>query len=73
MTSVIWFAVACGILAILYGIWASRSVLAMSSGSERMQEISAAVQEGAAAYLNRQYRAIAMVGVVITIILLIFS
>ena len=70
MTSVIWFAVACGILAILYGIWASRSVLAMSSGSERMQEISAAVQEGAAAYLNRQYRAIAMVGVVITIILL---
>jgi len=70
MTSVIWFAVACGILAILYGIWASRSVLAMSSGSERMQEISAAVQEGAAAYLNRQYRAIAMVGVVIAIILL---
>jgi len=70
MTSVIWFAVACSILAILYGIWASRSVLAMSAGSERMQEISAAIQEGAAAYLNRQYRAIGMVGVVIAIILL---
>jgi len=73
MTSVIWFAVACSILAILYGIWASRSVLAMSAGSERMQEISAAVQEGAAAYLNRQYRAIGMVGVVIAIILLFFT
>ena len=70
MTSVIWFAIGCAVLAILYGIWASRSVLAMSSGSERMQEISAAVQEGAAAYLNRQYRAIAMVGVIIAIILL---
>ena len=69
MAPVIWFAVACGVLAIGYGIWASRSVLAMSAGTERMQEISAAVQEGAAAYLNRQYQAIAMVGAVIVIIL----
>ena len=69
MASVVWFAIACGVVAILYGIWASRAVLAMSAGTERMQEISAAVQEGAAAYLNRQYRAIAMVGIVIAIIL----
>jgi K(+)-stimulated pyrophosphate-energized sodium pump len=69
MASVVWFAIACGVLAILYGIWASRAVLAMSAGTERMQEISAAVQEGAAAYLNRQYRTIAIVGVVITAVL----
>ncbi len=69
MAPVVWFAIACGVLAVLYGVWASRSVLAMSPGSERMQEISAAVQEGAAAYLNRQYRTIAIVGVVIAIVL----
>jgi K(+)-stimulated pyrophosphate-energized sodium pump len=71
MAPVVWFAIACGVLAVLYGVWASRSVLAMSAGSERMQEISAAVQEGAAAYLNRQYRTIGIVGIVIAIILLI--
>ena len=71
MAPVVWFAIACSVLAVLYGVWASRSVLAMSAGSERMQEISAAIQEGAAAYLNRQYRAIGIVGIVIAIILLI--
>jgi hypothetical protein len=71
MAPVVWFAIACGVLAVLYGVWTSRSVLAMSAGSERMQEISAAVQEGAAAYLNRQYRTIGIVGIVIAIILLI--
>jgi K(+)-stimulated pyrophosphate-energized sodium pump len=70
MAPVIWFAIACGVLAIVYGIWASRAVLAMSSGTERMQEIAAAVQEGAAAYLNRQYRAIAIVGVIIAVVLI---
>ncbi|MFB0922078.1 MAG: sodium-translocating pyrophosphatase, partial [Alphaproteobacteria bacterium] len=69
MAPIVWFALACGGLAVLYGIWASRSILALSPGNERMQEISAAIQEGAAAYLNRQYRAIAMVGVVIAVIL----
>jgi len=69
MAPIVWFAIACGGLAVLYGIWASRSVLASSAGSERMQEISAAIQEGAAAYLNRQYRAIGMVGIVIAVIL----
>ncbi len=69
MATIVWFALACGGLAVLYGIWASRSILALSPGNERMQQISAAIQEGAAAYLNRQYRAIAIVGVVIAVIL----
>ena len=70
MAPIVWFAIACGGLAVLYGIWAARSILALSAGTERMQEISAAIQEGAAAYLNRQYRAIAVVGVVIAVILI---
>ena len=69
MAPIVWFAIACGGLAVLFGIWASRSVLAASAGTERMQEISAAIQEGASAYLNRQYRAIGMVGIVIAVIL----
>ena len=65
------FVLACGVLALGYGIWASNSVLAASAGPARMQEIAAAVQEGAQAYLNRQYRTIAMVGVVIFVILVL--
>ncbi len=62
--------VAGGVLALLYGAWTSRQVLAADAGTARMQEISAAVQEGAQAYLNRQYRAIAVVGAIIFLILL---
>ncbi|MFB3101637.1 MAG: sodium-translocating pyrophosphatase, partial [Alphaproteobacteria bacterium] len=69
MAPVVWFAIACGVLAILYGVWTSRWILAQSAGSERMQEISTAIQEGAAAYLNRQYRTIGIVGIVIALIL----
>ena len=61
--------IVCGILALLYGFVSSRQVLAADAGSSRMQEISAAVQEGARAYLNRQYTTIAMVGVVVVIFL----
>jgi K(+)-stimulated pyrophosphate-energized sodium pump len=64
--------IACGVLALIYGLITARQVLAADAGTSRMQEISAAVQEGARAYLNRQYTTIAMVGVVILILLGIF-
>ena len=69
MLTTYWIAVACGVLAILYGIYAIRSILAASAGTDRMIEIAEAIQEGAQAYLNRQYMAIAIVGVVIGVIL----
>ncbi len=53
MSTELLFVLACGVLALVYGFWASRSVLAADAGSERMQEIAAAIQEGAQAYLNR--------------------
>ncbi|MHC8509506.1 MAG: sodium-translocating pyrophosphatase [Rhodospirillales bacterium] len=55
----------CAVIALLYGLWAVRSVLSAPAGNQKMQEIAAAIQEGASAYLNRQYRAIALVGVVV--------
>ncbi len=69
MTSVYFLVIACGVLALAYGWFTSRQVLAANAGSTRMQEISGAVQVGARAYLNRQYRAIAAVGVVVLIVL----
>ena len=57
--------VLCGALAIVYAIWATTSVLAADAGSPRMQEIAAAVREGAQAYLRRQYTTIGLVGIVI--------
>jgi K(+)-stimulated pyrophosphate-energized sodium pump len=64
-----WLVIAAGVLALLYGIWATRSVLAASAGTARMQEIAAAVQEGAKAYLNKQYTTIGVVGIIVAIIL----
>jgi K(+)-stimulated pyrophosphate-energized sodium pump len=65
----LWMIVGCGVLAILYGLWATSSVLAADQGTKKMQEISAAVREGAQAYLKRQYATIGVVGVVIFFII----
>jgi len=59
----------CGALALGYGVYTAREVLAADAGTARMQEIAGAVQEGARAYLNRQYTTVAMVGVVILVVL----
>ncbi|MBC7643750.1 MAG: sodium/proton-translocating pyrophosphatase, partial [Thermoleophilia bacterium] len=63
------FALICAGIGILYGVIMTFRLLKLSDGDERMQEIAGAIQQGAAAYLRRQYTAIAMVGVVITILL----
>jgi K(+)-stimulated pyrophosphate-energized sodium pump len=64
-----WLVIGAGVLAILYGVVTSQQVLAADAGSERMQQIAAAIQEGARAYLNRQYRTIAIAGAAIFVIL----
>lgn len=58
-----------GILALLYGLFVSRSILRLPAGTQRMQEIAAAIQEGAKAYLNRQYQTIGIVGTLISVAL----
>ena len=67
--NIVDFAILCGVVGLAYGIWAARSVLAADAGNERMQDIAGAIQEGARAYLNRQYTTIGIVGVAVAIIL----
>lgn len=69
MSNVSWLIIGCGVLALLYGGYAIRSILAAPTGNERMQEIAGAIQEGARAYLNRQYMAIAIAGIIIGVVL----
>ena len=70
MTMAFWITIACGVLSLVYGFWAYGQVMAAPAGNERMRAIAAAVQEGAQAYLNRQYRTIAIVGAAVFVLLL---
>jgi K(+)-stimulated pyrophosphate-energized sodium pump len=64
----LWLIILCGVLALAYAIWATFSVMQADPGSQRMQEIAAAIREGAQAYLRRQYATIGVVGIVIFLI-----
>ncbi|AJP48473.1 pyrophosphatase [Rugosibacter aromaticivorans] len=69
MSSGLMFALICAVLAIAYGAISSRWILAQSAGNDRMREIAAAIQEGAQAYLNRQYTTIGAVGVILAVVI----
>ncbi|PPQ28463.1 sodium-translocating pyrophosphatase [Rhodopila globiformis] len=72
MSAAQFLIIACGLAALVYGLITTRQVLAADAGTARMQEIASAVQEGARAYLNRQYTTIGLVGIVILIVLGLF-
>ena len=70
--TVVLIAIGCGLVAVLYGILTSSQVLRASAGNERMMAVAAAIQEGAKAYLLRQYSTIGVVGVVVAVLVWVF-
>src|SRR3989338_1847675 len=71
MSAGLVFALLCAVAALLYGAFSIKWILGLSTGNERMREISAAVQEGASAYLNRQYTTIGIVGAILFVVILV--
>src|SRR4026209_87740 len=69
MQSGLVFALACALLAIVYGVWQIQRILRLPEGNERIREIAAAIREGAIAYLWRQYKTIAIVGVILFLVI----
>ena len=69
MSPILMAVLGCGVIAILYGIIIARQVLSAPAGNDKMQEIATSIQEGANAYLRRQYRSITMVGVVLFVVI----